>query len=152
MSDEQRKIEINWVQASAGALAAMSSAVLLSTVGVAGTIIGAALGSVLVTIGAEIYSATLHASRSRVGAVASTRMRVRRARAHVSQAATELGRARGRRVLHELPDDHGVRYRSGLRVRGRRGGRPGFVLHQGLRRRQRMPYGLLLRSRQRHSL
>ena len=101
MSDEQRKIEINWVQASAGALAAMSSAVLLSTVGVAGTIIGAALGSVLVTIGAEVYSATLHASRSRVGAVASTRMRVRRARAHVHQAATEPETPRAEERLDE---------------------------------------------------
>lgn len=48
---QKHGIEVNWVQALAGSLAAMSSAVLLSTVGVAGTIIGAAIGSVVATVG-----------------------------------------------------------------------------------------------------
>ena len=68
MTDPERRIDINWVQASAGALAAVSSAVLLSTVGVAGTILGAALGSIAVTVGSSFYSHYLHASRARVAA------------------------------------------------------------------------------------
>jgi hypothetical protein len=62
------RVEINWVQVSASALAAVSSAVLLSTVGVAGTIIGAAIGSVFATAGSAIYSHFLGLSRSRVAA------------------------------------------------------------------------------------
>ena len=67
-SDEPRRLEINWVQTAGGALAALSSAVLLSTTGVAGTIIGAALGSVIVTVGNAVYSHYLAASKQRVAA------------------------------------------------------------------------------------
>ncbi|HEX2177335.1 MAG TPA: hypothetical protein VHG70_15630 [Nocardioidaceae bacterium] len=67
-SKGRRRIEVNWVQTLAGGLAAMSSAVLLSTVGVAGTIIGAALGSVALTVGSAVYSHYLDASRERVAA------------------------------------------------------------------------------------
>jgi hypothetical protein len=67
-SEGRRRIEVNWVQTLAGGLAAMSSAVLLSTVGVAGTIIGAALGSVALTVGSAVYSHYLDASRERVAA------------------------------------------------------------------------------------
>ncbi|CAN5507653.1 hypothetical protein BH10ACT10_BH10ACT10_16850 [soil metagenome] len=65
-SQQPDRVQINWVQVSASALAAVSSAVLLSTVGVAGTIIGAAVGSVFATAGSAIYSHYLRASRSRV--------------------------------------------------------------------------------------
>lgn len=85
---EQQSINVNWVQALAGALAAMSSAVLLSTVGVAGTIIGAAVGSVIATVGSAIYSYYLETSKKRV-AVASTvaRERAARARGRIKGAA-----------------------------------------------------------------
>jgi hypothetical protein len=73
VSEEQQKLDVNWVQAAAGALAAMSSAVLLSTVGVAGTIIGAAAGSVIATVGSTIYSYYLRLSRERVAAAARLR-------------------------------------------------------------------------------
>ncbi len=70
MTEQQRtepqRLEINWVQASAGALAAVSSAVMLSTLGVAGTIIGAAVGSVLVTVANSVYAHYLAASKERV--------------------------------------------------------------------------------------
>src|SRR6476620_9514701 len=62
------RVEINWVQVGGSALAAVSSAVLLSTVGVAGTIIGAAIGSVFATAGSSIYSHYLRVSRARVAA------------------------------------------------------------------------------------
>ena len=69
MTEQQHeRVAINWFQVSGSALAAVSSAVLLSTVGVAGTIIGAALGSVVVTAGGSIYSHYLEVSRRRVAA------------------------------------------------------------------------------------
>lgn len=59
------KPELSWRQVAATGLAAMSSAVLLSTLGVAGTIIGAALGSVLLTVGSKLYEHYLQISRDR---------------------------------------------------------------------------------------
>lgn len=90
MSSDQRKLEISWVQVSAGALAAVSSAVLLSTVGVAGTIIGAALGSLAATVGSTVYSHYLAVSRDRVTAAAAARSHVRRARGDVGEAVADL--------------------------------------------------------------
>jgi hypothetical protein len=80
--------DINWVQALAGALAAVSSAVLLSTVGVAGTIIGAAAGSVIATVGSAVYSHYLELSKQRVAAAQALAFeRAFRARAHAHNAA-----------------------------------------------------------------
>ena len=65
-SDERPRLEINWVQSSGGALAAVSSAVLLSTFGVAGTLIGAAVGSLVITVGGAFYTYSIKATRQRV--------------------------------------------------------------------------------------
>jgi hypothetical protein len=110
MTEQSRRIEISWVQAVASALAAVSTAVLLSTVGVAGTIIGAALGSVAATVGSAVYSHYLAASRDRVAAAAAARARVRRAQAGLGAAAADLAvgspRAEDRldRADHDLQD------------------------------------------------
>lgn len=98
MGDPPRRIEISWVQAVAGALAAVSSAVLLSTVGVAGTVIGAALGSVAATVGSAVYGHYLAASRDRVAAAAAARASVRRAQDVVADGA-------GVADVAELDDD-----------------------------------------------
>lgn len=58
-----RRVEIDWVKAVAGALAAVASAVLLSTLGAAGTILGAAIGSLVVTIGSSLFSQGLTTTR-----------------------------------------------------------------------------------------
>ena len=88
MTEQQPdRVDINWVQVSASALAAVSSAVLLSTVGVAGTIIGAAIGSVFATAGSSIYSHYLRVSRARVAAAQAAALeRVTRARSEASGA------------------------------------------------------------------
>ena len=66
MSTQQReRVEISWVQVFGSALAAVTSAVLLSTVGVAGTIIGAAIGSVFATAGSAIYAHYLRSQQAR---------------------------------------------------------------------------------------
>lgn len=64
--DSRPRLEIDWLKTLAGALAAVSSAVLLSTLGAAGTIIGAALGSVVVTVGSALYNQGLRSSRQRL--------------------------------------------------------------------------------------
>ena len=94
---QQDRVEINWVQVSASALAAVSSAVLLSTVGVAGTIIGAAVGSVVATAGSAIYSYYLRITRERVAqAQAAALDRVARAPAGASGVWADTRRAEAR--------------------------------------------------------
>src|SRR4051794_8987585 len=61
------------VQVAAGALAAVSSAVLLSFFGVAGTLTGAALASVISTVGASLYSASLNRTKERLGRALTVR-------------------------------------------------------------------------------
>ncbi|THJ67949.1 hypothetical protein E8P82_03755 [Arthrobacter echini] len=59
-------MKVSWTQAIGSALGAVSSALLLSTLGVAGTLIGAALGSLVITIGGALYSRSLQMTRDRV--------------------------------------------------------------------------------------
>ena len=91
------KLEIDWLRTIGGALAAVSSAVLLSTLGAAGTIIGAALGSVVVTVGGALYSQGLARSRERLLQAQTAALRkVGVAQAEVRRAGRTSGD--GRRV------------------------------------------------------
>lgn len=60
-------LEVNWIPAVGSALGAVTSAVVLSTLGVGGTLIGAALGSLLITVGGSAYSQSLQRTREHVG-------------------------------------------------------------------------------------
>ncbi len=84
MSEGKRRIEVNWVQSMAGALAAVTSAVLLSSVGVAGTLVGAAIGSIAATVGSAVYSYYIAATKDRVAAAHAV------AASRVSRAQTRL--------------------------------------------------------------
>ena len=97
MSTQQReRVEISWVQVFGSALAAVTSAVLLSTVGVAGTIIGAAIGSVFATAGSAIYAHSLRMTRAGVAAAqAAAAERVNRARSGASGVWADSRRADG---------------------------------------------------------
>ncbi len=92
-SDERPRLEINWAQSAGGALAAVSSAVLLSTFGVAGTLIGAAIGSLVITVGGAIYSYSIRTTRQRV-ATAQTlaAARIGLAQARVRRASEEVAK------------------------------------------------------------
>ncbi|MGI4894372.1 MAG: hypothetical protein ACRYF3_04580 [Janthinobacterium lividum] len=73
-------LTINWLQIAGGALAAVTSAVLLAglkSLGTYGTLVGAALGSVAASTAAAIYSHYLNASRERL-AEAARKARERR--------------------------------------------------------------------------
>lgn len=61
---ESKGLQINWLAASGSALGAVTSAVLLSTLGAAGTLIGAALGSLIITVGGSVYSYSLERAKS----------------------------------------------------------------------------------------
>jgi len=90
MTDDKPRIEFNWVQASAASLAAVTSAVLLSTFGVAGTLIGAAVGSLALTVGNAMYSYSINATKHRVAtahSVAAARIGLARARASATETA-----------------------------------------------------------------
>ena len=90
--DAPRRPQVNWVQSLAASLAAVTSAVLLSTVGVAGTLIGAALGSLALTIGNAVYSHYIETTKERVAAAhAAAASRVARAQARVRYASRKAG-------------------------------------------------------------
>ena len=56
--------EVSWLQVAASVLAAVTAAWIASRLGVAGTIVGAALGSFVVTITSAFYNNTLHHGRT----------------------------------------------------------------------------------------
>lgn len=84
---EKRGLEIDWIRTAAGALAAVASAFLLSFLGAAGTIIGAALGSLIVTISSAVFAQGLSSSkRTLAKAQATAARKVGIAQAEVSRA------------------------------------------------------------------
>ena len=98
------RLGLDWSNTLAGALAAVSSAVLLSTLGAAGTLIGAAVGSIAATIGTALYSQGLAKSRekvakaqeaalNKVGIAQADVRRARRRGAGSATAATNLDHA-----------------------------------------------------------
>lgn len=102
MSDETRErsgLDIDWVRTLAAALAAVSSAVLLSTLGAVGTVIGAAVGSVVASVGTALYAQGLARSKDNVakaqdvalGRIGKAQSEVKRGR--LDQAEEQLAAA-----------------------------------------------------------
>lgn len=63
--------DISWFQVAASVLAAVTSAWIASSLGVAGTLIGAALGSFVVTVSTALYGRTLHKGKTLIAQTAS---------------------------------------------------------------------------------
>jgi hypothetical protein len=82
---------VDWTRVLGGALAAVSSAVLLSTLGVIGTIVGAALGSIVVSVATSLYARGLHKSRQRMAVAQEAALR----RVGVAQAEVRRAKRRG---------------------------------------------------------
>src|SRR3954452_20562989 len=109
-TDSPPTLDIDWLKTTAGALAAVTTAVLLSTLGAVGTLIGAALGSVAATIGSALYAqglarsryAVLKAQETALHKVGIAQAEVRRAgrfegdaqEAHLDLADERLGEAK----------------------------------------------------------
>lgn len=92
MTDDDSKLELDWVKTFAGALAAVSTAVLLSTLGAVGTLVGAALGSVAVTVTSQLYAQGLARSkRSLAKAQETALLKVGIAQAEVRRAGRRQG-------------------------------------------------------------
>jgi hypothetical protein len=98
VAKHEGKLDLNWAQAAGSSLAALSSAVLLSTLGATGTLIGAALGSLVVTVGGTLYSHYLSASRERVAVARQAALRRARA-AGSAQLVTAGGPMTGGRPV-----------------------------------------------------
>ncbi|MET0822584.1 MAG: hypothetical protein ABWY58_16605 [Aeromicrobium sp.] len=74
--------EVSWLQVAVSALAAVTAAWIASSLGVAGTLIGAALGSSVVTISSAFYGRTLDKGKT---------LRVQTAGGTIVQTAVEEG-------------------------------------------------------------
>ncbi len=99
---EQKNLQINWVNSAGGALGAVSAAVLLSSLGAAGTLVGAALGSLCITVGGAVYSHYLAMTKERVAAQALAARRGGRVRELVPAGAGELPQPEGPRLTEDL--------------------------------------------------
>lgn len=64
---EQPRFQLSLVQVLAAVLASITSAIILSKFGVAGTYVGTAIGSAVSTVGVAVYSHTMRQARRRVG-------------------------------------------------------------------------------------
>lgn len=69
-----KKLDLSLSQTLGGALAAMTAATIGSRLGVAGTIVGAALASIVAGVGTTLYTASLRTTRAKVQTVWSTRV------------------------------------------------------------------------------
>lgn len=96
MTRSTRKLKINLPQVAGGALAAVSAAAIASFLGVGGTVIGAALGSVVASVGGAFYS---HSFRRAGEQLSQTRVLTVVARAR--PGASDVGPA----DLPEIADD-----------------------------------------------
>lgn len=94
------RLEIDWLKTVAGALAAVSSAVILSSLGAAGTLIGAAVGSIVVSLTSSLYNTGLNRSRERVAQAQALALR------RVGVAQAEVRRAARRQDSHTAVEGH----------------------------------------------
>lgn len=93
----QKRYHIDWPRTIAGALAAVAAAIVLSRLGAAGTLMGAAIGSLVISIGTNVGARGIHttsermleAQREAVRRVSLAQAEVRRARAAVSDTSVE---------------------------------------------------------------
>ena len=85
--DPQERFEIDWTRAIAGSLAAVASAVLLSTLGAAGTVLGAAIGSLVVTISSAMFAQGLSSSKRTLARKQMAAEKVDSAQAEVLRAS-----------------------------------------------------------------
>lgn len=103
--------EVSWLQLIASVLAAVTAAWIASRLGVAGTLIGAALGSFVVTISSAFYGRTLDHTRTLLiqtesGTVIERQVDEGEVREALDEAADVDSAARGARFVDEKPRLH----------------------------------------------
>jgi hypothetical protein len=72
-AEKKRRLELSLTQIVGGALAAMTAAALGSTLGLAGTLVGAAFASIVAGVATALYTASLQHTREKVKTVFSGR-------------------------------------------------------------------------------
>jgi hypothetical protein len=103
--------EVSWLQLTASVLAAVTAAWIASQLGVAGTLIGAALGSFVVTISSAFYGRTLDHTRTLLiqtesGTVIERQVEEGEVREALDEAADVDSAARGARFVDDKPRLH----------------------------------------------
>ena len=99
---DKPKSSLSITQVVAGALAAMTAAALGSRLSVAGTVVGAALASVVAAVASTLYSASLRRTTQGVSAVL---VKVRPGSTSATAGADALPAAAGTTVADEAADD-----------------------------------------------
>ncbi|MEO6606185.1 MAG: hypothetical protein ABIN55_11270 [Aeromicrobium sp.] len=103
--------EVSWLQLLASVLAAVTAAWIASRLGVAGTLIGAALGSFVVTISSAFYGRTLDQTRTLLiqtesGTVIERQVEEGEVREALDEAAEVDSAARGARFVDDTTRLH----------------------------------------------
>ncbi|MGB6003925.1 MAG: hypothetical protein WBG36_04805, partial [Ornithinimicrobium sp.] len=88
---EKQRLEINWTNSAGSALGAVSAAVLLSTLGVVGTLLGAALGSLCITVGGALYTHSMNVTKQKAGAAAAAASHLAKPRPPESRRSPKSG-------------------------------------------------------------
>jgi hypothetical protein len=97
--DEPReRLQISKTQILASSLAAASAAVLCSLFGVAGTIIGTAIASILFNVGSAVYAHSMRRTKARL-----RRLHQAGAASPPLAEVVKTARQQGRRVLNQIP-------------------------------------------------
>jgi len=97
--DEPREqIQLSFAQIAASSLAAVSAAIVCSLFGVAGTVIGTAVASVLATVGSAIYVYSMRRTKARL-----LRLHQAGAAAPPFVEVVKTAREQGRKMLGQLP-------------------------------------------------
>lgn len=99
--------EVSWFQLAASVLASVTAAWIASSLGVAGTVIGAALGSAVVTITTAFYGRTLDKGRTLLVTTAGGTIVQRRVEdgdiAETLEQAAEVGPVKGAAYVPDEP-------------------------------------------------
>ncbi len=103
--------DVSWLQLVASVLAAVTAAWIASRLGIAGTLIGAALGSFVVTISSAFYGRTLDHTRTLLiqtesGTVIERQVEEGEIREALDEAADVDSAARGAKFVDEKPRLH----------------------------------------------
>lgn len=104
--------EISWFQLAASVLASVTAAWIASSLGVAGTLIGAALGSAVITLSTALYGRTLDKGRTLLVTTASGTMVQRRVEdGEVAETLDQAGESGPVKSAEFVPDEPKPRLR-----------------------------------------
>jgi hypothetical protein len=96
--EDRERFQLSAAQVAASSLAAMSAAVVCSYFGVAGTVIGTAVTSLVATIGSALYSYSLRRTRARL-----RRLHLAGAASPPFREVVKTARQQGRKIFEQVP-------------------------------------------------